>query len=149
MTIKVKSLFNDFKKNIFNSDGLKTTFFTSIVKGFGIFFGICLSLFLANNLGADGLGIINLSHRIATILLIFCLLGLPSVVVKETSIAVSRQNWFHINSVIKTSLFLCLITGVLFVGFFYFLSDYISDHIFHDPRLKLPLLIALFAIFFK
>ena len=102
---------------------------------------------MANNLGADGLGIINLSHRIATILLIFCLLGLPSVVVKETSIAVSRQNWFHINSVIKTSLFLCLITGVLFVGFFYFLSDYISDHIFHDPRLKLPLLIALFAIF--
>lgn len=149
MTIKVKSLFYDFKKNIFNSDGLKTTFFTSIVKGFGIFFGICLSLFLGNNLGADGLGIINLSHRIATILLIFCLLGLPTVVVKETSIAVSRQNWFHINSVIKTSLFLCLITGVLFVGFFYFLSEYVTENIFHDPRLKLPLLIALFAIFFQ
>ena len=76
-------------------------------------------------------------------------MGLPTVVVKETSIAVSRQNWFHINSVIKTSLFLCLITGVLFVGFFYFLSEYVTEIIFHDPRLKLPLLLALFAIFFQ
>ena len=55
---------------------------SALVKILGITASLLLSILLGRNLGAEGLGIINLSNRLITFIMVFCLLGIPNYLIK-------------------------------------------------------------------
>lgn len=114
-----------------------------VVKLIGMFAGFGVSVFLGRTLGPDGLGIINLSTQIISLLMVFVILGLGNVLVKNISIGYERQNWqqvadnIYTGSIISGGIALVLaLTGILF-------SDFIAVELFGAPKLKIPLIIAL------
>jgi O-antigen/teichoic acid export membrane protein len=122
---------------------------TTIVRAGGMALGILISIFLGRTLGASGLGIINLSNQIAGILLMFSLLGFPTVILKEVAIAHSRKDWQHANSVINTSLKFNGLLGVFIILISYLIIPYTVEHIFKEPGLRMPLYIAVSATIFQ
>ena len=128
---------------------LKSASATTIVRASGMAMGIFISIFLGRIIGADGLGIINLSNQIVVILLLISLLGFPTVVMKEVSIGVSRKDWHHVNSIMCTSLLVNGIVGSLIILASYLLIPYFVIHVFDEPKLLMPLTIALIAMFFQ
>ncbi len=147
MTITLNKLLN--KIGIAPSKSINDTIYTFFVRASGIVIGTLISIFLGRTLGAKGLGIISLTNQIIGILLMFSLLGIPTVVVKEVSIAFSRKDWSHANSVIATSLKINSVWGIALIIAGYFFIPYAVTNIFQEPLLELPLKIALFAMLFQ
>lgn len=124
---------------------LKKSSSSSIVKIFGKLAAFGISIFLGRILGPDGLGVINLSNRLLMFLLAICAFGIPNSLIKETSIAFSKNNLQRVSnfmysaSILNGSLALIVtIIGILS-------SDYISKYIFSEPKLAIPLTI-IFAV---
>jgi len=134
---------------ITKSKSLNDTIYTFIVRGGGIVFGILISIFLGRTLGPKGLGIISLTNQIVGILLMFIMLGIPTVIIKEVAIAFSRKDWEHANSIISTSLKTNGATGIIIILLAYAFIPYTISHIFKEPLLRVPLTIAVFAMFFQ
>ena len=128
---------------------LKTSFNTTLIRGMSMLFGILLSILLGRFLGANGLGVIDLSNQIVTILLMVVMLGFPTVILKEISIAYSRKDWIHVESVIKTSLIINGIFAIFIITIAQLLIPYLVVNVFEEPLLKLPLTIAVSAIVFQ
>jgi len=147
MELKPEKLLN--KLGINKSRSLNDTIYTFIVSGTGIVFGVLISIFLGRTLGPKGLGIISLTNQIVGILLMLIMLGIPTVIIKEVAIAFSRKDWEHANSVISTSLKINGTWGIIIILLAYALIPYAVSHIFNEPLLKVPLTIAVFAMFFQ
>lgn len=116
------------------------------VKSLGMLATMVFSIVLGRTLGAEGVGIINLSNRIVSLLLVLVLCGLPTAIMKLVSIAYSKQNWQTIVNVMHTARvisgllsFFCLILGLLLV-------DWLCFSVFNEPNLRLPLMIGLVAM---
>jgi len=140
MTKIIDDLKNQFTGNL--RDVIKDSFSSILVKTGGLVAGLLVSVFLGRTLGADGFGVISLANRIASIVLVFCLLGMRQVIIKEVSIGYSQKNWGRIGNVMYSSYLLLggvtLVVSVLFV----FLSPSIANSVFNDSRLVLPLIIT-------
>ena len=119
---------------------------SSFVKVFGMALAFLMSIYLGRVLGADGLGIINLSFRIVTVLMIFGMLGMTQIIIREVAIASEENNQSQIGSVLYTAyLFnggLTLILSLIFI----FLTPYLANNVFNEPRLTFPLMIALLVM---
>ena len=76
---------------------------SSFVKVFGMALAFLMSIYLGRVLGADGLGIINLSFRIVTVLMIFGMLGMTQIIIREVAIASEENNQSQIGSVLYTA----------------------------------------------
>ena len=112
-----------------------------LVKMIGLIAGFVISIFLGRTIGPEGLGIINLSSRIIDLILVFTLFGMDNVVRKETAIAFERKDWPHIRNVIFTSLRINLpIAFGLSLGLI-FLSPWLAETVFNEPKIKIPLII--------
>ena len=74
-----------------------------IVKVIGMVCGIVLSVLVARMIGAEGLGIISLSNKIAAFILIIGLVGMPSVIIKEVAIAKNKNESQPISDVMHTA----------------------------------------------
>ena len=135
-------------KKIKLSSFFLTTSKTTLVKASGMLAGIIVSIVIGRLLGAEGLGIINLSNQLASTLLMLVLLGLPTVILKETAIAVSNKNWAHINNVIFTSLKINLPLAALVILLSYLIIPFITEQFF-EPSLEIPLIIITTAIIFQ
>ena len=94
------------------------------------------------------MGIIDLSNQIAGIIGMLVFLGLPAVIVKETSIAYQRHDWNRIKDVIYTSLRINVPLSILVIGIAYLLIPYLVDNYFEEA-LKIPLTIIIIAVFFQ
>jgi O-antigen/teichoic acid export membrane protein len=127
---------------------IKTTSKTTFVKAGGMAIGVLVSISLGRILGSEGLGIINLSNQISGLLSMLVLLGLPSVILKETAISVNKKNWGHIRNVIVTSLKINVPLAVLVTLLSYSFIPFIVTHFFEDS-LELPLKIITTVIIFK
>jgi len=105
--------------------------------------GLGVSVFLGRTLGADGLGVINLSNRIINILLVVGLLGMRHVIIKEVAIAYNKKDYVHIGNVMYTAYWLnggiTLALSVLLI----LLSSWLANNVFNDSRLTYPLMVAL------
>lgn len=116
---------------------------STIVKLIGIAVGIGVSVFLGRTIGAEGLGIINLSHRIINILLVIGVLGMQQVIIKEIAISQSKKDYAHIGNVMYSAYWLnggiTLVLSVIFI----LISPWLSNHVFNEPRLTYPLMVAL------
>ena len=135
------------KKNRLTSF-FKTISKTTLVKVSGMAVGVLLSIFIGRLLGAEGLGIINLSNQLAGILTMIVLLGLPTVILKETAIAVSNKNWAHINNVIFTSLKINLPLAAIVIIISYLIIPFVTKKFF-EPSLEIPLTIITIAVIFQ
>ncbi len=138
-----------FKRNLDSNtlQILEKSFETMIVKVLGMAVGFLISIIIARELGPDGVGIINLGNQVISITLTFCLLGIPAVITKETSISFSRKNWRRIHGNLHIAV---VINGLVtaFVAFFgFFLSEYLSDKIFNEHDLAIPLSILFVGLF--
>jgi len=116
-----------------------------IVKVIGMIAGFLLSIFLGRTLGADGLGVINLSNSLINIFLIIGMLGTRQIIVKDIAINLSNKNFEGISSTMKSAYKLnggfTFVTSITLI----FLTPLIVDFFFNDPRLKWPLTIGLLA----
>lgn len=118
---------------------------STLVKIGGMIIGLGVSIFLGRTLGADGLGIINLSNQTATLVIAFCLLGMRQVVIKEVAIGHNRKNWQHIGNVMYSAYWINGIITLLVSVVLILLAPWLSENVFNDSRLTIPLSIA-FAV---
>ncbi|NGP75920.1 flippase [Balneolaceae bacterium YR4-1] len=142
--IKLKGIVDKLKLSQF----LKSTSKTTIVKAGGMVAGVLVSIAIGRLLGADGLGIISLSNQIVRILTMLVLLGLPTVIIKETSIAVSKKKWAYINDVIFTSLLINIPFALLVVILSYYVLPIVVSTFFEES-LRVPLLIITIGLLFQ
>ena len=147
----IKSLISYFQKRLQGLDEhtlevVKKSSASTVVKVIGMAIGLLVSVFLGRTIGADGLGIINLSNRIVNILIIVGLLGMRQVIIKEVAIAHNKKDFGHIGNVMHTAYWLngaiTLVLSVILI----FLSPWISNTVFNEPRLQYPLMVALIVM---
>jgi len=113
-----------------------------VVKVFAVIFSVLISLFLGNTIGAKGIGIINLANQVIALILVFSLLGVGQIVIKRVAIAFENQNWKKISNVVYNTF---LINGgitFLFTIILILSSGWISEVVFKQPDLKIPLIIS-------
>jgi len=142
------------KKSITSLDShtlevLKKSFSSSLVKILGMFFGVLISIALGRILGPRGLGIINLANQIVSILMIFSLLGMQLVIVKEVAIARNQKNMSHLGDVMHTSYLINGGLAIIVSGLLILATPILVEYVFDEPKLKFPLIIALIAMIFQ
>jgi O-antigen/teichoic acid export membrane protein len=116
---------------------------SSLVKVGGMVLAFLISVYLGRTLGAEGLGIINLSFRIVNILIIFGLLGIMQIIIREVAIAHEEKNNEHIINVMSTAYLMSGVMTLLISLVFIYLSPFLANTVFNEPRLTYPLMIAL------
>lgn len=133
------------KLDIHTTEVFKKTSTSMIIKVLGILSRLLVSIFLGRTLGKEGLGDINIINQIVTIVMIFSMLGIDNVLIKQVSIGFSRNNNKLIGSSIRTSL---LINGFvsLFIASVGVLFSNAIANIFNSPQLQFPLIIAFSVI---
>lgn len=119
---------------------------STVVKVAGMAIGLLVSVLLGRTIGAEGLGIINLSNRIVNILLVVGLLGIRQVIIKEVAIAHNKKSYVHIGDVMYTAYWLnggiSLVLSVIMI----LLTPWFANSVFKEPRLEFPLMIALLVM---
>ncbi|MBB78570.1 MAG: lipopolysaccharide biosynthesis protein [Crocinitomicaceae bacterium] len=130
------------KLDVHTLEVVKKSFSSIIVKVLGVLIVIGLSVFLARTIGAEGLGIINLSHRIVAILLIVGLFGMTKVIIKEVAIALNKNELQHIGNVMHTSYWLNGSITILLSALLILSSPWLANNIFQEPKLTYPLIIS-------
>lgn len=117
-----------------------------IVKIGGMLATFAVSIILGRTIGPEGLGIINLANRIVAIVLIFAMLGMNNVILKEVAIAFERKDWQHVANIIYTSLCINVPLALGFSIMFIFFTPWITENVFNEHALKTPLIIALAVV---
>jgi O-antigen/teichoic acid export membrane protein len=128
---------------------LKKSSASLVVKVLGMLAGLAISIILGRTLGAEGLGIINLANRIVAFVLVFLLLGLGDVIVKEIAIAFERNDMQHVANVTHTARLLIIPLGVVVSLALLYTTPRLVQDFFEEPRLRLPLIISLSVIAFR
>jgi O-antigen/teichoic acid export membrane protein len=105
-----------------------------------------VSVFLGRTIGAEGLGIINLSNRIIPLSLLFCLLGVRTVLVKNVAIGYNLKEWHRIGAFMHTAYIFNGILSVIIVSILLLLTPWLTETIFNEPRLTIPLMIAIVSM---
>ncbi|QGY46566.1 oligosaccharide flippase family protein [Maribellus comscasis] len=117
-----------------------------VVKVLGMIVGVFVSIFVGRSLGPDGLGIINLSNRIVSLLLVFTMLGMKQVLVKQIAIGYRRKDFQLVSDSIYTSSiingFIALVLTILGLV----MAPFLAHKVFHAPDLEIPLTVALIVM---
>lgn len=112
------------------------------VKISGMIVAMVVSIYLGRTLGADGLGIINLSNRIISLALVFCLLGVRQALIKEVAIGNSKSDGRHIKAYMRAAYWINGGITLIVTCIFLLLTPWLSEEVFDEPSLKIPLAIA-------
>jgi len=114
-----------------------------IVKVIGMVCGIVLSVLVARMIGAEGLGIISLSNKIAAFILIIGLVGMPSVIIKEVAIAKNKNESQPISDVMHTAYWFNGLVMFSISVITILLSPWLVNVVFKKPALLYPLIIMI------
>lgn len=134
------------KLDIHTAEVLKKSFGSSFVKLIGMAVGFVVSVVLGRVLGAEGLGVINLSSRIVVVLSTVVLLGMQQVIIKEVAIANNKKNFKHITNVMFTAFVVNGGFSILVSIPLIFLSPWIALNVFSEPLMTFPLIIGLLTM---
>lgn len=142
-----KEITTIFKKlDIHTFEVLTKSISSFFVKAGGVLIGLVVSVSLGRILGPDGYGIINLAEKILNILIVLGLFGVRQLIVKNVAIAKEEENYQLIGDTMHSAYKLngggAIILSILFI----FLSPWISENIFHESRLTIPLMIFLVGL---
>nr|WP_202795642.1 flippase [Algoriphagus machipongonensis] len=116
------------------------------VKVGGVLIGMLVSIALGRILGPDGYGIINLAERVINILIIVCLLGVRQLIVKNIAIAKEHEDFQSIGNIMHSAYILNGVVTLLLSSIFIIISPWLSNDVFHEPRLTIPLMIFLVGL---
>ena len=125
---------------------IEKSFLSLIVKFIGTISGLGLSVFLGRTIGSSGLGIINLSNRIVTVMLGLGLFGMNKLIIREVSIAHNNKNPEHIGDVMHTAYWFNGLISILLSFLLILLSPWLANSVFEEPRLTYPLVIFFVVI---
>ncbi|MEO2072874.1 MAG: oligosaccharide flippase family protein [Zunongwangia sp.] len=113
------------------------------VKIIGMVASLLLSVFLGRTLGADGVGIINLSNRIITLLSVIGLFGMQQVVIKKVSVYRKKKYYQAIKDLMKSVFWfngmITLILSILMI----LITPWLANEVFNEPELTYPLTVVL------
>ena len=124
---------------------LKKSVSSMLVKIAGMVVGLIISIFIGRMLGPEGLGIINLSNKIAELLIVLTMFGFNNVIIKNVAIAHNNDNK-KIASTIYTATIFNGILAFIVAGIGYYSASFLSVNVFNEPSLKIPLTLAILAI---
>ena len=130
------------KLDIHTLEVVKKSISSIAVKVLGVIIGLSISIFLGRTIGAEGLGLINLSNRLVTILLVFGLFGISKVIIKEVAIAQNKKDFIHIGNVIHTAYWLNGLITIILSILLIFASPWLANNVFNEPKLTYPLIVA-------
>ncbi|WP_179318043.1 flippase [Winogradskyella helgolandensis] len=140
------------KKNILNKlnkldvhtlEVVKKSAGSMLVKVTGMCCAVAVSIFLGHTLGADGLGVINLSSKIVSILLTFGLFGFSHVIIKEIAIALDTKAYSYVSNVMHTAYWFNCILSLTIAVIFILIAPWLANTVFDEPRLTYPLILGL------
>lgn len=117
-----------------------------IVRISGVGVGFIVSVALGRTIGPDGLGIINLSNKAVSLLMIVVMLGMNNVVRKEVAIAYEQENWHHVANTIYTALVVNIPLAIGISVIALLATPWLTTEFFNEPELKMPLIIAICVI---
>jgi len=139
---------NDYinKIDIHTKEVYIKSFSALLVKSIGLVAGLILSIMIARTIGPAGLGIINLSNRIISILLILGMFGFGQVIIKEIAIATNNNNDLYIGSVLYTTYWFNGILITLISTVIIYLAPWIASYIFKEPKLTFTLIVFSLAM---
>lgn len=109
---------------------------TTIVRVVGMLFRI----YLANTLGAEGIGLYQLILSIYFLMITIATSGIRVAVSRLVSEENAKRNFPNVNRVLNQSLALSLFTGLAAAFILYYFADYIGTNILNDNRTTLSLL---------
>lgn len=109
---------------------------TTIVRVVGMVFRI----YLANTLGAEGIGLYQLVLSIYFLMVTLATSGIRVAVSRLVSEETAKHNFPNIKKVLNQSLALSLFTGIAAAFILYYFADYIGANILNDDRTTLALL---------
>ena len=132
--------------DIHTREVIRKSIASMLVKGIGMLMALIVSVFLGRWIGAEGLGIINLSNRIVAIILVFCLLGTRIVLVKNIAIGYNLNQLNKVGSYMFTAYIFNGLLTIVLAGVFILLTPWMIHDIFDEPQLTLPLIIALISL---
>ena len=115
------------------------TFLASII---ATVLGFCITIILGRYLGADSLGLYRMSSTVLWMIKLFAAFGIPAAIVKYT--AEAKDDREQLSQIISSGIITSLISGIIFVGIFYFLSSVFAQ-LFRMQGLSLLLKIVAFV----
>jgi len=127
-------------------DVMRKSLRSILVKVLALALGLGISVTLGRSLGAEGLGIINLTQRIAMVVMVLCLLGFPNVLIKEVAIGREAKMWQRISNATYTASCICGVATCITVGVLICLTSWLANDVFRDARLMWPLIVTLCVI---
>ena len=130
------------KLDIHSLEVVKKSLSSIVVKALGVIFGLGLSIFLAKIIGAEGLGIINLSNRVVSVMLVLGLFGMSRVIIKEVAIALNKKDLEHIGNVMHSAYWLNGLITISLSILLILASPWLANSVFEEPKLTYPLIIA-------
>ncbi len=116
------------------------------VKIVGLLFSFLISIFLGRTIGSDGLGILNLSNRIVTILSIVTLFGMGQIIIKEIAVSITKKDFEHISNIIYSSILLNVLGSAILTIVVILFAPTIAETFFNDSRLTFPLIILIISL---
>jgi O-antigen/teichoic acid export membrane protein len=131
------------------SEVLKKSVPTAFVKLMGMVLAIIVSVFLGRTLGAEGLGVINISNRLVAILLVVCMFGMRQVLIKEIAIGHNKKDLKKIGDALKTAYIFNVGISIFVSIIFILLSPWLAYSFFKVPELEWVLVISFMAFPFQ
>ena len=129
-------------KNAFIKGTLLLTFAGLFSRFMGFFYGI----FLANTIGAEGMGIYQLIFPIYSICFSLCASGIETAVSKLTSEKYASGNALEASGILKAGLFLTFTLSISCSLFMFHYAEYLANTFLKEPRCKELLKILSFTI---
>lgn len=116
------------------------------VRILGIGSRFLISIFLGRELGAEGLGNVNIVNQSFLIVMMISMLGTENALIKEVSIGVSIKD----NKSIRNNVFTAFITNgiaaIIFGSLGIIFAEIVANKVFHSAGLSVPLMLMFGAL---
>ena len=145
----------DFFLNIMKKNGFFMNFKNAFIKGtllltfaglFSRFMGFFYRIFLANTIGAEGMGIYQLIFPIYSVCFSLCASGIETAVSKLTSAKYACGNVKEVSGILKAGLFLTLTLSISCSLFIFYHAEHLANVFLKEPRCTELLKILAFTI---
>lgn len=115
---------------------------SSVVKMSGVLISLMVSIFLGREIGAEGLGVIDLANRITGVLLVFSVFGMDKLLLKNIAISYHEKDEQNIADLLYTATFFNGVLAVVIASLLYAFAPFICQNVMHSLVLIIPLKIA-------
>lgn len=133
-------------QKIRNSDLIRQSGTTFILRSFGFFLGYLFVILVSRLYGAGAVGVFSLATTVLLMFTIIGKLGIDTAIVKYISVFLTTQNYGGIKGLYQTVLKLVFVTGTLLSLLLFFSAGLIALHVFKKPQLTVPFKIMAFAL---